>query len=184
MFHSITLPAYNKVAALDGRGNYAIKKYYKFPFRLFYRHKLKMIASIVRDISKEQYIYNIIDYGSGPGIFKEELKKHATKVYSYDVDSIFNASWRFDVAVCSSSLEFMQLHHELNKINKVLKVGGYLVVGSPMKTWVTNLYFRLIGDKNGRHSHEAIISAVSNYFKIEECKTWLGLYFTIKAYKK
>lgn len=182
-FDTLKLPPYDTVKKYEGKGNWAIGKYYTFPFSLFYRHKLKMIIKLVRSVTKNRRLYNIIDYGSGPGIFTKELKRHATKVYSYDVDTLLNPSWRFDMAVCSSSLEFMHLHHELRKISGILKPGGVVVVGSPMKTWVSGLYFKMIGDINGRHSHEAIISAIGNHFKIQKTTYWFGLYFTVKAVK-
>ena len=180
--HPIRLPKYYTLAEFEGKGNWAIAKYYKWPYRFFYRHKLKMIVDMLRRDTK---YHNILDYGSGPGIFTEELKQHAHFVKSFDVGQLIDPRWKFDVIVCSSVLEFMpNLDFTLVMLKSLLKKNGILVVGSPMNTWITRLYLSLIKDKHTRNSHIMIQSKVSKYFNITESKEWLNLYFSLKAVSK
>ena len=174
----LLLPKFRAVKIYQGKGPYAIDKYYKWPWKVFYRHKLKMI---VRMLGNQKY-YNILDFGSGPGIFLEELRKHAQFVVGYERDEPINRAWKFDVIVCASVLEFCQLHHTLGLIKSLLKPGGFIVVASPMETKLSRFYFKLIGDKSSRHSHDVIFSEIGKKFRISEYKTWLGAYFCLKAY--
>ena len=179
-FSTLRLPSYSSLKEYEGKGNYAIEKYYKFPYRLFYRKKLRMIVDLME---KDKVFHNILDYGSGPGIFTPELKKHALFVKSFDLNDVLDPRWRYDAVVCSSFLEFSELHFTLETIKKLLNPGGKLFIGSPMKTGVSNLYFKLIGDKNKRHSHNKILSEVSKQFKLEKYSTWMNLYFALRASK-
>ncbi len=175
----LTLPKYSSISHEEGKGNWAVKKYYQFPHRFFYRHKLRMIT----DMMDKRY-HNILDYGSGPGVFTPELKKHAHFVTSYDLNSTFDPRWKFEAVVCASVLEFLPLMETLKQINQILKPGGSLFIASPMETKWTNKYFNSIGDKNQRHCHREIKYLVNKVFKLETYKEWLGLYFAIKATKR
>ena len=180
MLHSLALPKYETLKQFEGKGNFAINKYYQFPYRFFYRHKLKMIISLM---PKGTIYRNILDFGCGPGIFTKELKKHALAVKSIDTLSELDSRWSFDAVVCSSVLEFAMLDVTLRALKNVLKSSGALFVASPMETPLSNLYFNLIKDKYCRNSHEEIIKKVSVYFSITEMKTWFGFYFALKAVK-
>lgn len=84
MFDSILNPIkledYETVRPFEGTGNFAVKKYYKYPFRPFYRKKLYM----VRDLMDKGKIYKeYLDFGSGP-LITPELKRHAITVTSID----------------------------------------------------------------------------------------------------
>lgn len=180
MFNHLALPPYESVKQFEGKGNFAIDKYYKMPYSFFYRHKLKMIKSLM---GKNLY-KNCLDFGSGPGIFTPELKKHAYSVYNHDLEKPVDLRWKFELIVCSSVLEFCDLNTTLSFLRSVCKNNGTLIVASPMNTPLSRFYFNLIKDGNARYSHIAIISAVSKYFKIEKKKEFLGLYFALKAVKK
>jgi len=181
MLHSLALPKYDKVKDYEGTGNFAVSKYYKFPWRIFYRHKLKMIVS---HFDKKLY-RNILDFGSGKAeIFREELQKHALQVKCIELQDEINASWKFDVVVCASVLEFTHLPVCLSTLKRVVHPNGMLVVSSPMDTWLSRLYFKFIGDKNSRHSHKEILSESSKYFFILDYQEWFGLYFSFKGYPK
>lgn len=175
---SITLPPYASVARYEGKGNYAIDKYYKLPYRFFYRHKLKMII----DLMQKDHIYqNILDYGSGPGIFMYELKKHALFVHQFNRFYKIDSRVRFELVICASVLEFCKLEETLSEIKSIIRPGGKLIVASPQSNKLTRLYFRLIQDTYKRHSEDDIIAAVSKLFQIEEYKSWCGLYFALRA---
>ena len=177
---SVTLPPFHKLAKYEGLGRYAIRKYYAFPYRFFYRKKLKMIV----DLMPKDHIYNnILDYGSGPGIFTPELKRHAINVKSFDMKDVIDPRWRFQAIVCASVLEFTDIYSRLYFFNRIMSSKAHLYIASPMNTRLSRAYFKLIGDKESRHSHKKILSEVSKQFKIEEYHTWMKLYFSIKATK-
>lgn len=182
MLHSLALPKYESVKDYEGQGNYAVAKYYRFPFSFFYRQKLKMI---VRMLEKGKIYKNILDFGSGKAeIFREELEKHALQVKCIEAQDILDFRWKFDVVVCASVLEFVQLPVAISILKNVTHKNGMIVGASPMDTWATRLYFRLIGDKNLRNTHKVILNELSKYFFIIEKKEWLGLYFSFKGYPK
>ena len=136
-----------------------------------------MITNLLGD---DLYIH-LLDYGCGPQILKNELKKHALYYKGYDIGDTFDPRWRFDVVVLSSVLEFVNLEHTLHQVKGILRKGGFIVVASPMDSWLSRTYLKSIGDLQVRNSHERIISNVSKVFKIEKLDTWLGLYFALRA---
>lgn len=180
MLHSVSYPPYSSLKHLEGKGNFAVSRYYNFPFRYFYRHKLKMIVDMIGDSKFER----ILDFGSGSGIFRSELLKHAKTVSCINEDTPINPHWRFDAVICASVLEFCNLNCTIGNIDRLLNPGGVLFVGSPMDTRFTQMYFRFIKDRNFRHSHKTIKSVIQTKFKIEEYKEWMGLYFALKATKQ
>ena len=176
LFTSISLPSYSKVAHLEGRGNYAVSKYYKLPHSIFYQQKLKM----AKFLAARMY-YNCLDYGSGPGITSYFLKSIARRVKSFDKTDIYDKHWKFDLIFCGSVLEFCNLDVEIPKIKAIMAPWGHLIVASPMKNIITNAYFRLIGDKHKRNSHNDIISSIGKHMKIERTLTWMNLYFALRC---
>ena len=183
MLHSFTplkLPPYSSLKHLEGQGNYAISKYYKLPYRFFYRYKLRMILGLM---PKGVIYHNILDFGSGSGIFELALKKHALFVKQLDLNSIIDRRWKFDAIVCSSVLEFCQFPYTTSLLSDFLKPGGKLYIASPMETKLTRLYFKLIKDKNKRNSHAKILSEISKQFRIEKYHSWMNLYFALRASK-
>ena len=180
MFHSISYPPLSSIKHFEGKGNFAVRKYYDFPFLFFYRHKLKMIVDMMGDDKFDR----ILDFGAGSGIFHTELIKHAKSVTCVNEDSKLNPDWRFDAIICASVLEFCHLYSTVSRLHSLLNPGGVLYVASPMDTKFSNFYFKAIKDTKMRHSHELIKSVVSSKFKIEEYKEWMGLYFALKAVKR
>lgn len=176
----LTLPSYAALADKEGMGNYALKRYYQWPHRIFYRQKLKMM---VRMMGKRIY-HTALDFGAGPGIFRRELEKHALAVNEMNEKDVMNLMARYSLITCGSVLEFIpNLSQVLRRMSTVLIHGGDLIVASPMDTRLTRFYFDLIGDRKKRHSHRTIVSAVSKEFKIVKYEEWFGLYFCLKAVK-
>lgn len=171
------LPSYSSLKQHEGSGNYAIKPYYRFPKRFFYRHKLKMIV----DMMRPGLYRNIMDFGAGPGIFTPELQRHGLWVTKIDHLTIINPLWRFDLIVCASVLEFCELDFTLKMLKGLLAFKGEIIIASPMQTKLSKLYFQIIKDKNTRHSHQKILDRFSHYFRVEKYKEWLGLYFAMKG---
>ena len=180
MLHSVQYPPLSTLSHLEGKGNFAVSKYYKWPFRPFYRHKLKMIADMMGDAKYDR----ILDFGSGSGIFRTELLKHSKSVSCVNEDTPINPHWRFDAIICASVLEFTHLYSVVSNLRNILNDGGVLYVASPMDTRISQGYFRLIGDEKFRHSHNTIKAVVSKHFEIKEYTEWMGLYFALKATKR
>ena len=182
MLHSLALPKYSKVKDYEGQGNYAVSRYYKFPFSFFYRKKLKMIVS---NLEKGKIYRNILDFGAGrPEIFREELEKHALQVKCVDLLENIDFRWNFDVVVCASVLEFTNLPICFSMLNKIVDRNGMLLASSPMDTWLSRLYFKMIGDTNKRKSHKEIMDVAGRYFFITRYTEWFGLYFSFRGYPK
>jgi hypothetical protein len=178
---SITLPPYSQVEKYEGLGNFAIGKYYKFPYNIFYTMKFKLIVSLLSD-----HLYkNILDFGSGPAeIFRPELKKHGLVVTCLDRENELDIRSSYDLIVCASVLEFVWLQTTIARLRRVCKENGSIIICSVCDNWMTRLYFRLIGDENTRHSKSEIMSHVNKYFKVVQEKSWMGLYWVCKAYPK
>lgn len=178
----ITLPPYSQIANLDGTGNFAVKKYYHWPFSFFYKKKLKMILDI---LEPKRHYYNILDFGCGEAqIFKPELSNLCQRVVCVDKAEDIDLRWSFDMVICASVLEFVELPVAVARLKMVTRPKGVLVVASPLNTWLTRLYFKLIGDTNKRHTEKEIIDEVAKRFFIVEYKKWLGLYFVLRGYPK
>lgn len=163
---------------LEGLGNYAVSRYYKLPFKPFYRHKFKMII----DMMGGEKFNRILDFGSGSGIFRSELQRHANFVMCIDKSSQ-RPKIKFDAIVCASVLEFCDLGTTLSELKSMLKEGGYLFIASPMRSKLSNLYFKLINDGNKRNSHQDIKAAVEQFFYVRSYTEWCNLYFSMKVVK-
>lgn len=169
----LDLPPYHTLQRFEGRGNYAIWKYYQWPYRFFYRKKLKMILELITTRGGK-----CLDFGAGPGIFTKTLTNNFATVKSLDRQDSIDPRWRFNTIVCGSVLEFVDLVPVLHTLRGMLAAGGELIVGSPMNTFLSRLYLR---DGKTRHSHEKIIEAVSKVFHVERINYWFGLYFGLRA---
>ena len=181
MSNGLLLPPLSQVIQFEGKGNFAVKKYYKWPFSLFYRKKLKMIL----DMMDDRIYTSILDFGSGPAeVFKKTLKSISKIVICADTYSDI-PNKKFDLIVCASVLEFVDnIDKVLCKLNENLLPGQAIVGASPMDTILSRFYFRLIGDKQSRNPHEMILNSLYRNFFLVRTKKWFGLYFSFKAYKK
>jgi len=170
--HPLKFPPYSKVARFEGLGNWAIDKYYKWPLRYFYRHKIRMIERMLRG----KHYENIMDFGGGPGLFESQWKEFGKHVYNIN-EHISYPSNKMDLIICASVMEFVDLRETFSKLASCLERNGDIVVASPMAGELSALYFDHIRDINERHSHQTIISEMSKHFNIRQYRTWLGLYF-------
>lgn len=180
LLHPLKLPLYESLKPYEGKGNWAIKKYYKFPYSFFYQYKLRMILNMM----DSGYYTSTLDYGCGPGIFSTELRKHCHNLASIDRFSKIDPRWRFNLIVCSSVLEFTSLDFDLSVLSNIIERKGLLIVASPMNGLLPRLYFKLIKDTYRRHSMSDIVRGVEKHFKIVRLKKWMNLYFCLKAVKK
>jgi len=180
-YPDLLLPPYSVVAPLEGKGNWAVDRYYKQPYAYFYQQKLKMV---VRALGGKHY-NNILDYGAGQGIFTPELQRHATHVVSVDNHYQLRIMSKFDVIVCASVLEFVpDVDKLLDKFLGIMSPNSSIIVASPQDNLLTRAYFKLIGDKMVRHSHYEIAARLFKKFNVVYEDSWMGLYFCIKAVKK
>ncbi len=181
MLDRLELPPLLEIAHLEGKGNYAVKKYYAFPFSLFYRHKLKMI---LKYLNGKRY-GAILDFGGGePQIFNKTLRKYSSVVHCADRKEEINTAMKYDVIVCASVLEFVWLSTTVPVLKAILKPSGMILIASPMRSKLSNFYFNLIKDKGSRSSHEQIMGVIRRYFKVVSYNEWFGLYFSCKAVHK
>lgn len=182
MSNSLLLPPLSQVAKWEGQGNYTIKKYYKWPFSLFYRHKLNMILDLM---DKHRIYINVLDFGSGRAeIFRRSLSLRSRKVRCVDAYHVINYNEKYDLIICSSILEFVDLKKTIPFLKEHLMRGGSLIGASPMSTKWSNLYFRMIGDNLKRNSQSEILNELRKHFLITKKKEWLGLYFSFKAFPR
>lgn len=182
MFHGLLLPDYNKVSKYEGKGNFAVRKYYKLPYAPFYRHKLNMILDMM---DKNTNYNSVLDYGAGKAeLFKRTLEARARKVKCVDIGDRLDKSDKFDMIVCASVLEFVNLNLVIPYFKSILLPGGSLVGASPMDTPLSRLYFKLIKDGNKRNSDLEILRQLHKHFWVVKKKKWLGLYFSFRAYPK
>lgn len=185
MPYGIALPPYRTVRNWERYENAAVKKYYHFPFNLFYVKKLKMIV----DMLEPKKIYrNILDYGAGAAqIFETELEKHAIHVIPWHSGRglVLENRWKFDVVICASVLEFVNLEATVKEIEPIMTPKGIMIVASPIESWVSKLYFKLVGStKYRRHSHKIIRTYLQGHFNELDYKEWFGLYFVMKVRKR
>ena len=177
----LTLPPYSKVKNLDGTGNFAVKKYYQWPFAWVYRKKLKLIVGL---LERKNY-YNILDFGCGEAnIFHPELSKYAQFVKGVDRPEKIDLRSRFDVVVCASVLEFVELSVAVARLKLTTSPGSIIVGASVMDTWLTRLYFKLIGDKRKRHTQKEIMAEINKRFFVINYNEWCGIYFSFKGLPK
>lgn len=178
MFYRLALPPYESVRHFDGMGNFAVDKYYRWPFSFFYQKKLKMMVEMLGKDMRS----NVLDFGCGEAkIFETELKRHFFNVSCADRVSDLNPLGRYETITCASVLEFVWLPTTIKRLKRLLKPNGFMVVASPLKNRLTDFYFKLIGDKESRHSHKEIMGYIMRDFRVVEYKEWFGLYFCLKA---
>lgn len=183
MLHRLALPSYESIRKFEGKGNFAVGKYYKFPFKFFYRQKLRMIM----DMFETGRMYgSILDFGCGKAqILRDSLEKKSFYVKCVDILDWIDYEYKYDVVVCASVLEFCDpLYDTALMLRKIVRKDGMVVVASPMKNILTRLYFWLIGDTYIRNNHMKIISQMSEFFTISDYKEWNGLYFSFKGHPR
>lgn len=173
--YPLSFPSYTSVKEYEGKGNYAVSKYYQYPWRWLYRHKIRMIERAIRG----EYFNSIMDFGSGPGIMTNQWKKQAHEIYSVDKRNIQIPN--VHLTICSSVMEFVPLEHTFETLSQHTHE---IVVASPMKTSLSDYYFRIIEDHNQRHSHQDILKNMVRYFSINYYRSWCGLYFCARGIRR
>lgn len=171
---SLTLPAYESLKLSIDNGisedYHLVKLYYARYSGWFYRNRLKMAANLLGT----ERVSDLLEVGTGSGIFIPELLKHANKVTAIDIHETYNGVTQmlqrenvdlsrvhlqkgsildipfpdktFDTVVCISVLEhFADPRPAVREMARVVKPGGALVLGFPAHNLITDTLFRLLG---------------------------------------
>ena len=159
----------------------------------FYRRRLKNTLELIRGYRFRK----LLEVGYGSGIFLPTLSKLAKKVVALDIHKETNAVKRlldyyqtrnvdlissdlmkmpfanntFDACVAVSVLEDIPCSERaVTELGRVVKPGGHLFISFPVKNFITDSFFRLVGenpDKIHPSDHRLIINFLKKYFRIE-----------------
>lgn len=178
--------------------DYTIDQYYRPIQGYFMRKRLELAFSMLG----KKKVDRVLDVGYGGGTFVPMLAKISKKVYGIDtlpkkqlklvnevlkkehvsaeliVGSIFKSPYKsnfFDGIVCISVLEHFkgkELNKAVSEMYRILKPGGILVMGFPVKNPMTDFIIDhfLSFDPNDIHpsGHNQILSAIKEEVKIEK----------------
>ena len=167
--------------------------YYYWPLvGSFYKKRLKEVLRLLG----EEKCKNLLDIGFGSGLLFPELSKRCENLYGLEVHdkigeveksmhkvgikanlqkgSILDMSHEdnfFDVIVSVSTLEHIKdLGRAVSEIKRILKPGGIVVLGFPVRNPLTDLIFRMFGH-NPREihpsSHTDILKAFDKHMERE-----------------
>jgi ubiquinone/menaquinone biosynthesis C-methylase UbiE len=170
----LDLPARDSIALSIDNGQsedyHLVRLYYSWYSGWFYRNRLKMVAAALDGIHTE----NVLDIGTGSGIFLKQLLKHASHVTGIDIHETYGGVYQmleregvdtkrielrqgsildipypdssFDLVVCISVLEhFADPGPPLAEIKRVLRPNGRFVWGCPAKSPITDVLFGMLG---------------------------------------
>lgn len=173
-----------------------IDQYYSPLYGYFMRKRLELAYSLLGN----RKVNIILDIGYGGGTFIPMLSKIGKKVYGIDtmpypekvnkilkkenlkanlvVGSIFKPPFKenfFDRIVCVSVLEHFkgkELNNAIKVMYKILKPGGYLVLGFPTKNPISNFIIERIlnfkPDEIHPSGHKQILKAIKEEVKIDK----------------
>src|SRR5712691_4501787 len=162
--------------------------YYRPLTARLYRGRLKLTA----DLLGPGPFDSVLDVGYGSGIFIPELARRAKRVvgleihgeassveqalrrlgidvelHSGDVLAMPFADASYDAILCLSVLEHLtELDAALTELRRVVRPGGVVVLGFPVKNFITDSFFRLAWyDPRRMHpsSHEDIFAAIRRH---------------------
>jgi len=196
-----------------------IDQYYRPVQGFFMRKRLELALELMGDEKVER----ILDVGYGGGTFIPTLAKMAKEVHGIDmmphpekvtkilkkqgitntkliVGDIMKTPYKsnyFDRIVCISVMEHFnkkQLHAATKEMYRILKPGGYLIFGSPVKNPVTDFVIEyFLGFKpNDIHpsGHKQIIGAIQEEVEVDVINHYFpflprdfSLYFVLRVKK-
>ncbi len=180
---SLLLPPRELVTKPDAED--PIEYYYRPLTRWLYRARLRDTLLVLG----EGPYGAVLDVGYGSGVFLPELARRTQRLVGIDVHagrdgvaemaaglgievelldaSLYDLPFEdgsFDGLVCVSVLEHLQeLVPALTELSRVVRAGGVLVFGTPVRNAATSGFFRLVGyDPTEIHpsSHEDIEAAI------------------------
>lgn len=196
-----------------------IDQYYRPVQGYFMRKRLEMALSLMKD----KKVDRILDVGYGGGTFMPTLTRLGKELHGIDTlpnpkdvekilrkqnvkaklitGSIFKTPYKkdyFDTVVCISVLEHFtkkQLSLAVNEMYRILKPGGYLIMGFPVKNPITDFIIKnILGftpDDIHPSGHKQIIEAVKKNVSVDKIihypsfvPTDLSLYSVVRVIKK
>jgi 2-polyprenyl-3-methyl-5-hydroxy-6-metoxy-1,4-benzoquinol methylase len=181
---SLLLPPRELVTKPDAED--PIEYYYRPLTRWLYRARLRDTLLVLGEGPYQA----VLDVGYGSGVFLPELARRAKRLVGIDVHSgregvaemaaglgievelleasLFELPFQsdsFDALVCVSVLEHLrELVPALTELRRVVRAGGVLVFGTPVRNAATSGFFRLVGyDPTEIHpsSHQDIELAIT-----------------------
>jgi len=195
-----------------------IDQYYR-PFQgYFMRKRLELVFSQLGG----KKVDKILDVGYGGGTFIPMLSKLGKKIYGIDtmpypqkvrqilkkegikaelsVDSIFKTKFKdnfFDRITCVSVLEHFrgkEINRAVKEMYRILKPGGFLVIGSPVKNQMTDFiidhFLSFNPDDIHPSGHKQIIKGIKDEVKVEKITHYFpftpldfSLYFVVRVKK-
>ena len=195
-----------------------IDQYYR-PFQGYFMQKrLKLVVSQLGN----KKVDRILDVGYGGGTFIPTLATIGKKIYGIDtmpdpqvvseilkkqnieaeliVGSIFNTKYKdnfFDRIVCVSVLEHFkgkEINRAVREMYRILKPGGYLVIGSPVKNPMTDFiidhFLSFNPDDIHPSGHKQIIKGIKEEVRVDKMIHYFpflpldfSLYFVVRVKK-
>jgi ubiquinone/menaquinone biosynthesis C-methylase UbiE len=143
---------------------------YKFPIKYVQLYRFKTILNLLGDATYP----NLLEVGTGSGIFLPELSRHCESLYACDVHPHFEninkllKSYKvphfdvstqsiekttypdnfFDVVIAVSVLEFVKdLNSGINEIKRILKTDGVFITICPMESKILDSVLSLFSRK-------------------------------------
>lgn len=195
-----------------------IDQYYRPIQGYFMQKRLGLVFSQLGNTKVDR----ILDVGYGGGTFIPMLSKIGKKVYGIDmmpypkkvneilkkenikaeltIGSIFKSPYKsnfFDRITCVSVLEHFrgkEINRAVKEMYRILKPGGYLVIGSPVKNPMTDFiidrFLNFNPDDIHPSGHKQIIKGISEEVKIDKMIHYfsflpldLSLYFVVRVKK-
>jgi ubiquinone/menaquinone biosynthesis C-methylase UbiE len=165
---------------------------YQFPIKYIQRYRFKSILKLM-----DADIYdNLLEIGTGSGIFLKELSTHCRQLYAIDIHdkiecvqqfcddqqidsvvtqcsierTIFPDEF-FDAIIGISVLEFVcNLRSAINEIKRIMKPGGIFVTICPQKSflldWILSFFTDKSPDDEFINSRAEISPMLENSFKV------------------
>ena len=196
-----------------------IDQYYR-PFQGYFMCKrLELVYSLLGNKKVER----ILDVGYGGGTFIPTLSKLGKRIYGIDtmpypqkvkqilkkegikgvdlkVGSIFKTNYKdnfFDRITCVSVLEHFrgdEINRAVREMYRILKPGGYIVIGSPVKNPMTDFiidhFLSFNPDDIHPSGHKQIIKGIKDEVKIDKIIHYFpflpldfSLYFVVRIKK-
>ncbi|MEK7572831.1 MAG: class I SAM-dependent methyltransferase [Patescibacteria group bacterium] len=196
-----------------------IDQYYRPLQGYFMRKRLELVFSQLGN----KKVDRILDVGYGGGTFIPMLYKIAKNIYGIDtmpypaivnkilnkeklkkanliVGSIFKSPYKdnfFDRIVCVSVLEHFkgkQINNAVKEMYRILKPGGYIIIGSPVKNSMTDFiidhFLSFNPDDIHPSGHKQIIKGIKDELEVEKIVHYfpftpldLSLYFVVRIKK-
>ncbi|MFN8249734.1 MAG: class I SAM-dependent methyltransferase [Ferruginibacter sp.] len=146
---------------------------YKFPIKYIQRYRFKRIVKL---LGKQQFS-NLLEIGTGSGVFIPELSRHTLQMHACDIHTKFghfpelfkiygvsNCSYssqsieetnfpdeHFDAIVAVSVLEFVpDLSKALKEIKRLLKPSGVFITICPMESRILDFFLSFYTRKKPR----------------------------------